>query len=147
MALTDTLDQVQASLIAGGVGQKDESANPWMIYKGAMPDSAPTGTGAKAINDQAICLYETPGRPPLEAWAIDYVAFQVRVRSAPDGYTAARQQIQKAFLQLQANEAALGTDWVYCYATQSGPLSLGMDPKRRITLVWNFRGMRNRVAA
>lgn len=150
MNLTDTLDAVQASLLAAAIGQITNSKDPWMIYVGAMQDSDITGAPNPAIHDQAICLYETPGRPPLEKWEIDYVAFQLRVRSLPDGYTAARQKIQECFLQLHATESALnafsGADqWVYCYAVQSGPLSLGMDKNRRISLVWNFRAMRNRV--
>lgn len=150
VSLTDTLDAVQASLIAAGIGQKISSKAAWMIYKGSLPDSDLNDTQAPAIADEAICLYETPGRPPLEAWYIDYVAFQLRVRSAPDGYTAARQKIQDCYLRLHATESALNAasgagQWVYCYAMQSGPLPLGMDNKRRIGLVWNFRAMRNRV--
>lgn len=143
---TDTLDVVQASIVGAGLGQRDDSTAPWMVYKGALPDSALNAAPAKAVNDLAICLYETPGRPPLEAWLIDYVAFQVVVRGGPDGYTAARDKIQQLFLQLHAKESALvGGEFVYCYATQSGPLSMGLDDKRRIRLAWNFRGMRNRV--
>lgn len=147
MALTDTLDQLQAALIAAGVGQNEKSADPWMIYKGVMQDSDLTAAPSKAINDMAICLYETGGRPPLEKWKIDYIGFQVRVRGAADGYTAARQQIQKVYLALHDDVTNLTPDWVYCFATQSGPSGLGIDAKRRPHLVWNFRGMRNRVVA
>lgn len=142
---TDTLDTVQASIVNAGLGQDGDSTKDWMVYKGALPDSSPNAAPAKTIADKAICLYETPGRPPLEQSLIDYVAFQLVVRSAPDGYTEARQKIQQLFLQLHAKESALTTEFVYCYATQSGPLPLGQDTKRRVKLAWNFRAMRNRV--
>lgn len=150
MSLTATLDQVQASLIAGGIGQNTDSKAPWMIYKGSMPDSDLNQAPLKTINDQAICLYELSGIAPLEAWLIDYPGVQVMVRGAPDGYTECRTKIQEIYLRLHATESALNTaagavDWVYFYATHSGPIIMGMDKKRRMRLAWNFRSMRNRV--
>jgi hypothetical protein len=147
MAGTDTLDAVQASLIAGGVGQKADSSADWMLYKGQMQDSAPTGAPSKIVADRAICIYETAGTAPLEAWAIDYPGVSISVRGKPDDYTAVRNKIQEVFEQLHANEAPLGSDFVYFYARQSGPLPGGSDEKRRPHLSWNFRCMRNRPAA
>lgn len=147
MSQTDTLDTIQSSLVNAGVGQKTNSATDWMIYKGMMQDSAPGATTPLAVADRAICLYETGGRPPLERWAIDYPGIQVVVRGQPDDYTAVRKKIQDIFNQLHANEGDLSADFVYLYATQSGPLMMGIDEKRRPRLGWNFRIMRNRVTA
>jgi hypothetical protein len=149
MAGTDTLDAVQNSLIGSSpaIGQKTDSSQDWMVYKGQMQDSAPTDGPNKTVADRAICLYETPGRPPLEAWAIDYPSVQVKVRGKRDDYTAVRNKIQQIFEQLHANETPLGGQFVYFYAIQSGPLSGGIDEKRRPYLLWNFRCMRNRPAA
>ena len=133
---TQTLDGVQAALIAAHVGQKTSSADDWMIYKGDLPDQP----------DRAICIYETPGRPPLEAWAIDYPSVQLVVRGTVDDYTAVRNKIQDAFNALHAQETAIGAAFVYFYAINSGPLPMGKDEKRRISLAWNFRSMRNRPA-
>lgn len=133
----ETLNSVLAALVTAGVAQSTTSGADWMIYVGMMQDISG--------GDRAICLYETPGRPPLEAWAIDYPNFQVVVRGKPDDYTAVRNKIQDAYYALHAQEAAIdGANVVYCYAMQSGPLPLGVDEKRRIRLAWNFRMMRNR---
>lgn len=138
MAGTDNLVAVSAALVAADAGQNTSSSADWFIYRGYMADQ----------QDRAICLYETPGRPPLEAWAIDYPGFQVKVRGQREvDYQAVRDQIQAVFQALHANETLLGNAWVYFYATASAPLSLGLDEKKRISMVWNFRAMRNRVAA
>lgn len=137
---TDTLDSVQTALINAGVGQKINSANDWMIYKGFLQDADPKTP--KSIADRAICLYETPGLPPLEAWKIVYPGVQVSVRGAPDEYTLVREKIQDVFTVLHANEVAISSDFVFFYAQQSGPLSMGRDERRRPSLAWNFRSMR-----
>lgn len=147
MAGVDVLKQVQASLVAANIGQITDSSADWMIYRYNLPDATPTGQAAKPVADRAICLYETPGRPPLEAWKIDYPGFQVRVRGTNFGWEEARNKIQAIFEQLHANEPALGTDWVYFYGVGSGPMSLGRDTENRPSFVWNFRAMRNRVPA
>lgn len=134
---TDTLDSVQTALVNAGVGQKTRSSDDWFVYKGFLQD------GASICADRAICLYETPGTPPLEAWAIVYPGVQVSVRGKPDDYTAVRTKIQEIFDALHSNEVAIGADFVYFYARQSGPLSLGRDERRRPMLSWNFRSMRN----
>jgi hypothetical protein len=138
MSGTDTLDSVQSSLVAQSVGQKTNSAVDWMIYKGNLPDGP----------DRAICLYEYPGGPPLEAWAIDYPNVQVVGRGKADDYTALRTKMQDVFNALHANEGPLDnasdTGFVFFYAVGSAPISLGMDEKRRIRVALNFRAMRNR---
>ncbi len=136
---TDTLDSIQSALtgVSPSIGQNSDSSADWMIYKGFMEDGAGTA-------DRAICLYETPGKPPLEAWAIDYPGCQIVVRGVPDDYTAVRQKIQDIYYALHAQEVAIGAAFVYFYAVQSGPLSMGRDETRRPRLCWNFRSMRNR---
>jgi hypothetical protein len=138
---TDTLDKIQAALIAAGAGQNESSSEDWMIYKGAMQDAE---NGSTAVVDQAICLYETGGMPPLEAWQVDYPGVQIMVRSKPDGYTAARLQLQMIFDALHSQEANISPDFVYFNATHSAPVSMGYDERRRWRGVWNFRSMRNR---
>lgn len=138
---TDTLDKVQAALIAAGAGQNTSSGTDWMIYKGAMQDAA---SGNGKIADRAICLYETPGQPPLEAWKIDYPGVQIVVRSGPDDYTAARLQFQLIFDALHSQEVNISSDFVIFNATHSAPLAMGYDERRRWRGAWNFRSMRNR---
>lgn len=142
---SDTLDCVVAALIAAGVGQQNGSQTAWMIYVGAMQDGE---IGLTAIKDEAICLYETPGQVPEEGLALTYPAVQVRVRTAPDGYSAGRQKMQDVYDALHANEdpikSGATTPFVYFYAQQSAPIPMGMDVRRRHSFVWNFRTMRNR---
>lgn len=138
---TDTLDSVQTALTNAGVGQKISSASDWMIFKGNMNDSDPASS--PTVADRAICLYETPGLPPLEAWALVYPGVQVVVRGKPDDYTAVREKIQDIFEVLHAGEVAIGSAFVYFYSRQSGPLSMGRDERRRPTLSWNFRSLRD----
>lgn len=146
--MADTIDAIVASLAGAAppIGQATDSSTDWMIFKGSLPDSAPTSTGTKAIADRAICVYGTPGRPPLEAWAVDYPSVQIVGRGKPDDYTALRAKMFAIFGQLHANEEPLGADFVYCYATHSEPLLMGIDEKRRMRMSWNFRMMRNRQA-
>ena len=132
---SDTLDKIRAALIANNIGQVN-SANPWPIFVGYMQDGPP-------VNDQAICLYETPGGVPLEAWAIVYPSVQVVVRGAPSGYTEARQKIQDIFTLLHGLDGALSDQFVYFYAKQSAPISMGQDERKRPSMAWNFRSERN----
>ncbi len=141
MSGTETLDGVSVALVTANVGQTHSSSTDWMIYVGYMQERP----------DRAICLYETPGRPPLQRWAIDYPGVQVAVRGKVDDYTAVRNKVQDVFNALHEQEqnivaASGGTAFVYFYATNSGPLSMGFDVNRRPKLAWNFRSMRNRPA-
>lgn len=147
MAGTNTLDAFAASLIAAGIGQGDDSSRDWFISVGIMPDSGPTTTAVKAIADRQICLYETPGMPPDPSWAVVYPGIQLVVRGKENDYQAVRNIIERAWQQLHANEVQLSDQFVYCYATHSGPLQMGIDEKKRIRLAWNFRMMRNTQSA
>lgn len=139
---TNTLDAVTNALVNAGVGQVTDATQDWFITQGYMPDGAPNV-------DRIITLYETPGREPLQRWAIDYPGVQVKVRGSEGDYALVRQKINDCFQNLHENEAAIaegisGSQFVYFYGTQSAPLSGGMDELKRIRLMWNFRTMRNR---
>jgi hypothetical protein len=132
----ENLDSISAVLVTAGIGQITNSSLDWMIYQGFMEDGAPNA-------DRCICLIETPGETPLEAWAIVYPSLQVSVRGTVDDYTAARQKAQDIFTCLHGGEVALGAAFVFFYAKQSAPISMGRDEKRRPKMAWNFRSMRN----
>lgn len=142
--MSGTLDDISAALVAAGVGQITDSSADWMIYTGALQDSDVTVTGTKMIADRAIALYESPGLPAEEKWAIDFPSFQVRARGKQDDYQAVRAKMTDIFNALHAQETALGTAYVYCYCQQSAPMPMGQDEKRRQHFVLNFRVMRDR---
>lgn len=128
------LDDISSRLVAAAVGQITSSGTDWMIYQGYMQDAP----------DRAICLYETPGEAPLEAWDVDYPGFQVRVRGKADDYEQVRTKLQAAFTALHAQDALIGAAYVYVYARHSGAMPLGQDEKRRPALVQNYRVMKSR---
>lgn len=130
-----TLDAIRSYLIAQGIGQTN-STLPWQIYIGIMQDGPPQA-------DQAICLYETPGMEPDPAWALIYPSMQIVCRGAPDDYTVVRQKMQDIFTALHGADGLLGSPFVYYYAKQSAPIQLGRDERRRLSMAWNFRSMRN----
>jgi hypothetical protein len=135
----DTLSSVQTALVNAGVGQKTDSAADWMIYRGFMEDGPSTA-------DRALALYITPGSPPEELWAIDYPGVQIVARGKADDYAAVAQKLQDVFEALHSQEQAISGNFVYFYARQSAPLSMGRDERRRPSLSLNFRAMRNRPA-
>lgn len=131
------LDDVSAAMVADGIGHVTPAdGTDWMIYQGYL----------QAAPDRAICLTETPGKPPEPGLELDYPGLQVRVRGKADDYQAARAKMQAIFLFLHANNevVTLGGAYVYCYATQSGPIPLGQDENRRPHLAWNFKLMKQR---
>ena len=139
--MTNVLDDVTAALIKGKLGQTKDQAKDWFIYQNLMQDSEPKVP--PQISDNAICLYETPGRPPETYLKLEYPSFQVKIRCARGNYDAMRTQLQSIYLLLHAN-VSLGDLYTYCYSQGSAPLPMGTDEKRRQTLVWNFRTMRTR---
>ena len=139
----DILKDIQAALVAAGIGQITDSKQPWMIYRNVMADTDPKATN-KVVNDQAICLYETSGEVPEEGWSLDRPAFQIAVRGNPDDYDTVRAKLLECFDLLHAGETNVGTAYVYIYGKESGSISLGQDERRRTKLVNNFRVMRVR---
>lgn len=133
-----TLDAIRAYLIAQGVGQADTKQD-WAIFVGAFQDGAP-------VVDKAICLYETPGPEPDPAWALIYPSMQICGRGAPDDFSVLRQKMQDIFTALHGADGLLGSPFVYYYAKHSAPIYMGRDEKRRMTMGWNFRSMRNTPA-
>ena len=141
---TNTLDCVANALESAGVGQQTSAAQDWFIVQGYMPDGDPN-------QDRIIAIYETPGEAPLQRWAIDYPSVAVHIRGAEGDYQVLRDKMQAAFLALHEQEGALtdGTtgapiNFVYFYAKQSAPISMGTDERMRQKMAWNFRSMRNR---
>jgi len=139
---TDTIDKVQTALINAGVGQKTNSANDWMLYKWTMQDSDPANP--KTVADRALCIYDTPGMPMEEGFAMDYPGIQIVGRGLPDDARAVRDKMQAAMDALHAQEADISGNVVYFYCQQSAPLQMGIDERRRIKMSVNFRTMRNR---
>lgn len=131
--MSTTLDDIKAALLTAGV-VTDGAVTDWKIMLGYMQDAP----------DKAVCIYETGGDAPDPSSALDYPGLQVRVRGEPDGYQEMRAKLQEIFDNLHANEVSVGTDYVYIYAVQSGPIPMGQDEKRRPHVVQNFRIMRNR---
>lgn len=131
------LDDIAASLVAAGIGSLDGTMD-WMIFQYYMQDQP----------DNAICLYETGGKPPDTRFALDHPGFQVRVRSAANTPQIARAKMQAIFDRLHANDepVTLGAGYVYCYAQQTGVIPIGQDEKRRPAFVQNYLVSRQRPA-
>lgn len=128
--LDDLATAIQTEGLAGG-------ATGWGLFKSFEAETP----------DAAVTLYETGGGPPGTADDYDLLTFQVRVRGAEAGYAAAHDKMMDVYRFLHAGEADVGSDYVYIYASQSGPLSLGYDTQRRPRLVMNYRVGRKRPAA
>lgn len=123
------LDDIGTHLTTAGVVG---GATGWVLSKGYMPPTP----------DQVLAVFETPGEPPEvgkgDATVYDYPGFQVRVRGAKFGYSAARAKLQDVFDALHAREPS---GYVYVYAAGSGPLPLGNDAQQRPELTQNYRAM------
>ena len=132
MALLDDIGAalVAAGLVNGGTG--------WTLLKSRDVDEV-TGVAEKTVT-----VYEFGGDNPEPRWAIDYPNFQVRVRGARNGYSAARDQMQAVFNALHEQEAAVGAAYVYVYGL-GGVIPLGYDANTRPVLVQNFRVMKDRA--
>lgn len=130
-------DDISAALVSAGAGQATSSGTDWFIYTGGyLYDNQP---GQTDIADRAISITETAGDAPEEEWALDRPGFQIRVRGKPDDYQATRTKLNDIFTALHAQEAAVGTAYVFVYCKESGPVSLGYDEKRRPQLANNYR--------
>lgn len=134
MLLDDIATALETAGVAGG-------ATGWALYKGILPDKP----------DKAVALYETPGAVPSAALALDFPGLQVRVRgprrkedTAP--YSTTRAKIQEVFAALHTQEASVGAGYVFIYAANSGPLSMGYDASDRLHLSLNFRILKRRPA-
>lgn len=127
------LDDIATRLQTDGIGTIGASSG-WAIFKAALPDGP----------DTAVALFETGGDAPEERYALDRPTFQVRVRGDAWGYSAARTKMQDIFAALHAQEANVGSDYVYIYAVQSGPIQMGHDESDRPHLSLNFRVVKKR---
>lgn len=98
------------------------------------------GAYMPATPDQVVLVVETGGLVPGQesVTGFDKPTFQVRVRGQAEQYDVARTKMQEVFDAL--NDATI-SDFVYCFAVQSGPLPLGHDEKDRPLLSLNFQCM------
>ncbi len=124
------LDDIGAHLVSENVV---DGATGWALAKGFEPPSP----------DKVVTLYELPGDEPdqTDGTKYDLPALQVRVRGDEFGYDAARTQLQTVFAAL--NDATI-TGYVYVYANQSGPISLGHDGSTRPLLTQTYVTMKQR---
>ncbi len=125
------LDDVGSLLITDGVAFSDTTVD-WALFKSYQPESP----------DKCITLYETGGPTPDQTNITTHTfpSFQVRGRGAEFGYAALRTKMQAVFDSLN-NSTISG--YVFIYAENSGPLTLGYDKSQnRPELVWNFSTMK-----
>lgn len=130
------LDDIAASLVAANLGQQESEIADWFIRVGYIQDKP----------DRSICLYFAGGAPPETALKVGYPNIQVRVRGNSNDFNAVQQKEDAIFCFLHANDAPvrIGEDYVFCYAQQSAPISMGQDENRRPALVRNYRIMKGR---
>lgn len=126
--LDDVISRLELAGVVGG-------STGWTPFRAFVPPSP----------DQVIVVTETGGAEPDQTDGDKYeeVTFQVRVRGKPMDYASARAKAREVYLTL--NNASLGTDYVYCYATTAAPLPLGYDDNDRPELTWNFRTLVRRT--
>lgn len=127
------LDDVVTALVAQSLGQTSSEAADWFIRTGYMQDTP----------DRSICVYFAGGRPPETRARAAYPNVQIRVRGMPNDFNAVQQKEDAIFCFLHAGDAPddIGLNYVYAYAQQSAPISMGQDEKRRPALVRNYRLM------
>lgn len=136
LMVDDVLDFLVAEGLVGG-------ATGWTVAYGHLPPTP----------DQVIAVFETPGLPPEAAPAgsteteYDEPGFQIRGRGATFGMAALRILMGQIYRALHKSSLAPATGdpaYVFVFAEQSGPLTLGLDDDSRPSLTWNFRCMRER---
>ena len=97
-----------------------------------------------------IVVYETGGGDPeivadgSSEIAYDNPSFQIRGRGEKLGMEALRAKMGAVYRALHSGD--LGSDYVFCYAKNSGPMLIGLDKASRPGLTWNFNTMRRRDA-
>lgn len=105
----------------------------WTCFKSYMPDAP----------DRAMAIVEFSGESPETTMAVDYPAFQVRVRGSMADYSATRDHAEIVYRALHARELYAGTaePLVYVIARQQ-PFPVERDGRERITFAFNCRSMR-----
>ena len=124
------LDDIGTELTTAGVVG---GATGWTLAKAFEPPTP----------DQVVTLYETGGGLPdqTDGTKYDLPTFQVRVRGDEFGYEDARTKMGDVFDAL--NDATI-SGYVFVFAAQSGPISLGHDGATRPLLTLNFVTMKER---
>jgi hypothetical protein len=129
------LDDIAAALVTAELGQDTTESADWMIRVGYLQEAP----------DRSICIYFAGGAPPETAIPVGYPKVQVRVRGQANDFNAVQEKEAAIFAFLHAGNAQIqfGGDYVYCYAQQSAPMSLGQDENRRSNLARNYKLMRS----
>jgi len=124
------LDDIGTKLTSAGVVG---GATGWSLAKAFEPPTP----------NKVVTLYETGGGPPdqTDGTKYDLPTFQARVRGDEFGYEAARTKMEAVFDAL--NDATI-SGYVFVFALDSGPLSLGHDGATRPLLTLNFTTMKQR---
>lgn len=139
LMVDDVLDFLADEGLIGG-------ATGWTAAYGHLPPTP----------DQVIVVFETPGLPPEKAQTgsseteYDEPGFQIRGRGAEYGMEALRTLMGQIYRALHGSSLSPATGdpaYVFVFAEQSGPLTLGLDDASRPGLTWNFRCMRERETA
>lgn len=136
MLVIDVLDfLVEEDLIEGETG--------WTRAAAYLPPSP----------NQVIAVFETSGPPPESKpdgsteTEYDEPTFQIRGRGDEFGYEALRAKMGAIYRALHGSELSPeegDPQYVFVYATQSGPFQLGLDKDNRPGLTWNFKALRER---
>ena len=135
--VTDVLDYLaEEGLIDGDTD--------WVGKFGYMPSEP----------DQVIVVFETGGFPAeakpdsSDEQEYDEPTFMIMGRGDANGYDALRDKMGAIYRSLHESELSPTTgdpQYLYVYATQSGPFPLGQDGEdNRPRLTWNFRALRER---
>jgi hypothetical protein len=118
------VEAIAARLTAAGV-----SDGGWPVDK----------LGAQATPDQSITIYETGGQEPIgKDRRVRRPSFQVVTRAGPTSRKAAS---DKAHASLLALDQQVVSGFGMFMATQSAPISLGVDERGRPLFAVNFRAM------
>ncbi len=135
--VTDVLDYLAVQ------GLIDEETG-WTGAYGYMPSEP----------DQIIVVFETGGFPAeakpdsSDEQEYDEPTFMIMGRGESFGYDALRDKMGDIYRSLHESELSPTSgdpEYVYVYATQSGPFPLGTDEAdNRPRLTWNFRALRER---
>jgi len=127
--MTNPIEGAKDLLVTAGVGTFAATSG-WSINLGKEPTGPHT----------TITLFNTGGSVPNPKWLLDYPSFQVRVRGAPGGYSAAWSKaaaVKDALLGIDSQDIN-GDRWVS--VTMAGDINfIGMDQSNRPLFTLNFR--------
>jgi hypothetical protein len=136
--LDDVAVRLASQAVAGPSGTTTASATGWTLFKAVLPPGP----------DQVVAVFETGGRQNenMESGLLDRPTFQVRVRGAVNGYSAARTKIAAVRTALEGVHNTTVNGRYYAGMTaDSEPFPLAVDDNNRPALVMNFAAFRSRT--